>query len=269
MRRAFTLIELLTIVAIISVMVTVAVMSVNSGQGVARIRGATRDIYATIRQARSVALVTQQSTVITYSTVQVDGETCARVYVDSVKLMKNQTSGRAQTLRGEIVDLSDPVGTADDEVRETRGANGANLGNEPEVREDGGETIGDILFAPIDDNVMHGIAIKVVVGDEALEEISDEVRKATSSAFSNADSLLSRYGEAKRNESGKSSSDDGEDASSASDDQEPVRVVWEPNGRCEPHQVWVYPAGTDPDKGLAIRVDRFGAAKVISPGEDD
>lgn len=261
MRRAFTLIELLTIVAIISVMVTVAVMSISSGQGIARVRGATRDVYATIRQARSVALVTQQSTVITYSTVKVDGETCARVVVDSVKLMSTKSSGLVQTLSGETVDLSDPTGQAAAPVGDAESGEAVQPG--------GGESIEEILFAPIDDNVMHGIALKVVVGDEALDEVSDEIRQASRSAFSNADALLGHYGEAKRKAESEEKAEDGAPSIEADDSQEPVRVVWEPNGRCEPHQVWIYPAGSDPEKGLSIRIDRFGAAKVLSPGEDD
>ena len=48
-----------------------------------------------------------------------------------------------------------------------------------------------------------------------------------------------------------------------------VSVVWEVNGRCEPHRVYVYPAGKSPESGLCIKIDRFGAAKVLSFGEED
>ena len=48
------------------------------------------------------------------------------------------------------------------------------------------------------------------------------------------------------------------------ENQEPVDVVWEANGRVEPHRVWVYADGKRPEDGLCIKIDRFGAAKVIS-----
>jgi hypothetical protein len=46
--------------------------------------------------------------------------------------------------------------------------------------------------------------------------------------------------------------------------------VWETNGRTDPHQVWIYPDGSAPENGLLIRVDRFGAVKVVSgDGRED
>ena len=73
-RRAFTLIELLVIIAVIGIMTTTAVLSVVSGQRAVRVKGATRDVFAAIRHARSTALVTQQPAIITYSNETVDGE---------------------------------------------------------------------------------------------------------------------------------------------------------------------------------------------------
>ena len=53
------------------------------------------------------------------------------------------------------------------------------------------------------------------------------------------------------------------------EDQEPVSLVWEANGRCDPHRVWVYLDGKKPESGLCIKVDRFGAAKILSGEEED
>ena len=51
---------------------------------------------------------------------------------------------------------------------------------------------------------------------------------------------------------------------------EPVSIVWETNGRVEPHRVWIYPDGARPEDGLSIKVDAFGAAKVVSgDGRDE
>lgn len=267
MRRAFTLIELLTIVAIISVMVTVAVVGIGSGQGASRLRGATRDVFAAIRQARSVALVTQQPAVITYSAKTVDGELCARVEIDSAKLISSSASTKVQTLSGATVDLSDPTGEAAEAVR------GPEAGGEGDAQAQGGETVEEILFAPVDESVMRGVAIKVVVGEDELSDLEQSVRASANSAFSNVDYLRKSYQDAKQKASAtedKAASEEtaSETPSAAEAEQEPVSVTWEPNGRCEPHQVWVYLAGRDPESGLSIKVDRFGAAKVVSKGED-
>ena len=67
MRRAFTLIELLTVVAIMATMVTVGVVSLSSSRGSTRVFAAVRDMMAMIRRARSVALVTQKPALVIYS----------------------------------------------------------------------------------------------------------------------------------------------------------------------------------------------------------
>ena len=87
MKRAFTLIELLVIIAIMGLMVTVGIVSVRSGQGAARVKGATRDVYAAIRHARSTALVTGQRVIVNYSNEMVDGEVMAKVEVVAAKIM--------------------------------------------------------------------------------------------------------------------------------------------------------------------------------------
>jgi len=269
MRRAFTLIELLTIVAIISVMVTVAVVGVSSGQGASRLRGSARDVFAAIRQARSVALVTQQPAVITYSTKIVDGELCARVEIDSAKLISAPSATIVQTLSGETVDLADPTGAAVEASQR-----GGTADAEADAAPRGGESVEDILFAPVDESVMKGVAIKVVVGEEALSELEQSVRASANSAFSNVDYLRGRYQDAKKKATAAAEAVATEEeaatgATAAFEQvQEPVSVTWEPNGRCEPHQVWVYLAGKDPESGLSIKVDRFGAAKVVSKEDE-
>jgi len=258
-RRAFTLIELLAIVAIIGIMVAAGVVSLGAGQGAARTRGATRDIFATIRQARSTALVTQQPCVLSYSTATVDGETCAKVEITSARIFSGSSVTEAETLSGERVNLADPNGAAAD----GDAADGAG----------GGEAVEDILFEPIAAEVVKGMAIQVKMADELVEvEQNEEKSRSMISAFSNVDALLGRYRESKATEAEKDD-DEKDDApaasSSGNDTQAPVSVVWEVNGRCEPHRVYVYPAGKSPESGLCIKIDRFGAAKVLSFGEED
>lgn len=249
MRRGFTLIELLAIIAIMAAMVAVSVASVRSGQVAARTRGAARDIYATIRHARSRALVTQQPAIITYSTETVDGEVCARIRIDGAKILDSTKAVQAFTLDGERVDT----------------------GTDGEDNGEGGEAVEDVLFAPIADEVVKGIKIKVLRGGEELEggEAAEPGRNKIS-VFSNVDYLLGRFAEkeaAKKAEAEVEPKAE-ETATAADDRQEPVSVVWEVNGRTEPHRVYVYQDGSKPERGLCIKVDRFGAAKVLAAGED-
>ena len=250
MRRAFTLIELLVIVAIIGIMVATSVVNIGAGQRAARIRGATRDIFAVIRHARSTALVTQQPSVITYSTVTIDDEVCAKVEINAAKILNADTVQRASTLSGEMVSLYDNDGSDGDS---------------------GGLTVEDVLFAPISTDVVRGIRIKVLKDGEQLEYADDEAKaRPKISVFSNVDYLIGKLKDAKAkakeaDEAGLSAVQTIPDSS----DQEPVSVVWEVNGRTEPHKVWVFPDGSSPEKGLCISIDRFGAAKVLGGDEED
>lgn len=256
MRRAFTLIELLVIVAIIGIMVATSVVNIGAGQRAARIRGATRDIFAVIRHARSTALVTQQPSVITYSTVTVDDEVCAKVEINAAKILNADTVQRASTLSGETVSL---------------------FGDEGPDGDSGGLTVEDVLFAPISTDVVRGIRIKVLKDGEQLEYADDEAKaRPKISVFSNVDYLIGKLKDAKAKEAEAKAKETEESGLSASQptpdssDQEPVSVVWEVNGRTEPHKVWVFPDGSSPEKGLCISIDRFGAAKVLGgDGEED
>ena len=252
MRRAFTLIELLAIVAIIGIMVTV-----RAGQGAARIRAATRDIFATIRHARSVALVTQQPSVITYSTGKVDDEVCARIEINSAKIFGSDSVKSAITLEGSTVVLEEEA------VAEEGSPSG----------EGGGQTVEDVLFAPISQDVVRGVRLRVLKDGDELGQSQDEAKaKPKISVFSNVDYLIGKLNSAKAKEAeakAAAQEETGAEASSGIDDQEPVSIVWEVNGRTEPHRVWVYPDGASPENGLCIKIDRFGAAKVLGAGEDE
>lgn len=260
--RGFTLLELLTIVAIIGLMATVGIMGLNAGKGAARMRGAARDIFATIRQARSVALVTQQPAIITYSEKSVDEEICASVNITGAKLMGASGPKYAETISGERVSLYD----SDDSDDTVDSGDGAGMSSE------------DFFFAPISDEVVKGIRIKVTMGDERVEsdDRRDESYKPAISVFSNVDYLLGRFNEAKKakEESDAAKSDETESTTAtpsapvASGDLQPaVSVVWEVNGRCEPHNVWIFREGMQPDSGLCIKVDRFGGAKIVNAEE--
>lgn len=255
--RAFTLLEILVVVSIMGLMVTVGVMSVRSGRGAVQIKGATRDIFAAIRSARSIALVTQQPAVVTYSVEEEDGEPVPKIEIVSKRLMTEGVDrSKVRTLGGaplkSVLEQSD---------RWEPGGEGSADG-----KAEAGDSLEGILFAPIDTEVVKGMRIKVAMGDEIEGSSDAHVRKSRVSAFSNVDYLIARMkggaSETKKDE--KAVQETSDKAAAAADVQEPVKVRWEANGRVEPHQVWVYADGTRPEDGLLIRIDRFGAAKVLS-----
>ena len=254
--RGFTLVELLVIIAIMAAMTTVSVLSIRAGQGAARMKGATRDIFASVRQARSVALVTGQPAIISYAETEIEGERSAKITITSAKLMSEGVK-RAETLSGEVVTIG-----ADDEK----------AGDEGEAPSGGGTTIEEILFAPMSEDIVRGIRIKVLKNEEQLERTaSEEQSSAKISVFSNVDYLIGRFNDAKKAaEEKKKDEDEHKDESkpvASTELQEEVSFVWEVNGRCTPHRVWVYSDGESPENGLCIKVDRFGAAKIVSGDE--
>ena len=259
------MIELLVIVAIMATMVTVSVVSIRVGQSAARIKGATRNVMASIRHARSLALVMMQPAIVTYSTTMVDEEVCAQIKVDGAKFADSyKATDIVETLSGE------PIHRDGTEVkRESRGSRGE--GEDPAIAEGDGQTAMDVLFEPISTEVVRGVCIKVTVGDDLPEFAQEEEKKANKiSIFSNVDYLLGKYRDQKQEEKKKAEEEtpSAAEPEKVDDGQEPVSIVWEANGRCDPHRVWVYLYGSSPEKGLCIKVDRFGAAKVVSDDED-
>ena len=271
-RRAFTLIELLVIVAIICAMAGVGVVSVRAGQGAARVKGATRDIFAAIRHARSQALVSQKPVIITYSTDEVDGEVRAKIEVTSAKLFTEGVDrSKVRTLTGEPLA---PLKAEAAPVGKTGARDGRTAADAKPEDDTGGSLVEDVLFAPIKEDVVKGMRLKVVVGEDDAGVASDG-RKPRLSVFSNVDYLLGKFRDARQSEAkpvdeADSKKSETAKGAKASERQEPVSVVWETNGRVDPHQVWVYADGQTPESGLSIRIDRFGAAKVLSgDGRED
>lgn len=255
MRRAFTLIELLTIIVIIGTMVGVAVLNFRTGQDAARLKGSVRDAFATIRHARSMALLSKQPSIITYSTVEEDGEQCARIEVHTAKIFSESAVTVAETLDGEKIriDGSDEKEDAPPVDKKGKGE------EEAPVKPTDGQSVEEMLFEPLDTDMFRGISLKVIREGEDVERA-----KAKISVFSNVDFLLGKFNQAKKETEAAEKSA----AAAAADGQTEESFVWEVNGRTEPHKVWFYRAGTRFDEGLCISVDRFGAAKVLS-GEDD
>jgi prepilin-type N-terminal cleavage/methylation domain-containing protein len=259
LRRAFTLIELLAIIAIIGILVTLSVVSVQRGQQGARLRGAVRDVFATIRQARSVALVTQKPCIITFSTQHGGDTAVSKVEITSAELLKSSSATRARTLDGRWITIGD----------------GGDDGGE-------GHTVEEMLFQPISEEVLEGICVKVVMADEEIETYPGEVneaKKSMISTFSNVDFLLGTYREERAKQKAAAAAEAAEKereaaaapaaAPAAAEGDSEKSLAWQVNGRCEPHTVYVYADGADWQRDAwRIRVDRFGAAKILDAEED-
>ena len=271
MRRAFTLIELLVICAILATMVSIGVGSILSGQGMARVKGATRDVYAAIRHARSVALVTGQRVLVNYSNEKVDDEVCVKIEVVAAKIM-NANADRPEPQPYYVMDYKElekkaKTGEKYELVHIRKPGEGG--GEKPETSEVG-ETIEEILFSPMDSSVIKGMRILVKKGDEALTDETDVQTRSRISVFSNVDYLQNRYKEAKEESKSKAEGEEGKTkdegsvgAGSVNDMDGEVSVVWETNGAVEPHRIWIYPDGKKPEDGLQLNVDSFGAVKVL------
>lgn len=279
MRRAFTLIELLVICAILATMVSIGVGSILSGQGMARVKGATRDVYAAIRHARSVALVTGQRVLVNYSNEKVDDETCVKIEVVAAKIM-NADADRPEPQPYYVMEYKE----LQPKVKAQKGQKLVNIrGSEAKAfnsdgesgdASDGGETIEEILFSPMDSSVIKGMRILVKKGDEALTEETDVQTRSRISVFSNVDYLQNRYKEAKADSAkaeseaevggrGGEKNNAGKVSGSVNDMDGEVSVVWETNGAVEPHRIWIYPDGKKPEDGLQLNIDSFGAVKVL------
>lgn len=269
MRRAFTLIELLVICAILATMVSIGVGSILSGQGTARVKGATRDVYAAIRHARSVALVTGQQVVVNYSEEKVDEETCVKVEVVAAKIM-NADADRPEPQPYYVMDYKElaPKAQKGQKLVNIRGSKAKTFNSEGESSgsSGGGETIEEILFSPMDSSVIKGMRIRVKKGDEALTDETDVQTRSRISVFSNVDYLQSRYKEAKAEAAKEKGEGEGEEkiaSGSVNDMNKPESVVWETNGAVEPHKIWIYPDGKKPEDGLMLNIDQFGGIKVV------
>lgn len=246
-------------------MVSIGVGSIMSGQGAARVKGATRDVYAAIRHARSVALVTGQRVLVNYSNEKVDDETCVKIEVVAAKIM-NADANRPKPTPYWVEDYKDLPQKAKTQgvgqyelvhIRKPGEGEDANPGSTG-----GGETLEEILFSPMDASVIKGMRILVKKGDEALADETDVQARSRISVFSNVDYLQSRYKEAKA-EAAKEKGEERKPSGSVNDMDETVSVVWETNGAVEPHRIWIYPDGKKPEDGLMLNIDSFGGVKVL------
>ena len=256
MRKGFTLIELMAVVAIIAMMVAGSLAVSTSNRESARLKGAVRAVYATLRQARVTALVTCKPCEITYSTHAGRGDIKIKSAIDGDG-DGTATPQTVSTISGEEIFIGD-------------GGNGG---------EKSGRSLRKIFSPELPEELMNGISLKVVKEDDfGGEDISEEKKKSMLSVYSNVDYLLGRKSgseEAGEQKTGEETKDDASGAveaaspSGGDDPSDETVIQWEANGKCEAHKVWVYLSGTKKERGFCISVDSSGVAKVLDGREDD
>lgn len=277
-RQAFTLIELLVIIAIMAVMVSVSVLSIRAGQASARLRGATRAVFATIRQARSIALVTKQPSILTFSTRKQGGEVVSKAEITSAKLVTDRslmTAGRPPRSIDGYSTLGAATGhAAMPDSRQAFVVSNREDTTPAETRTGGGHTVDEALFRPMEEELMAGVCVRVVMASDEEEDTTgevDEAKRSMVSTFSNVDALLGLYKKYRDEKAEREAAALSQDGPSTADDEvleEERHIQWQSNGRAEPHAVYVYAEGDKWEEGWCVKVDMFGATKVLTEEDE-
>ncbi len=250
-RHGFTLVELLVVVAIIAVMLSTAALSVGSGTASVRMKNAVRSVWQLSGYARTMALLRQHAVVVTYSEVW-EGDT----------FVKSQIEVKAGS------ELSTPTEEASSSVARSIFDPEAELPTlEEETEEDSAETV---VQEGMDARAFEFPDVHVKVEFLGEEGESMNGKKKAVSVFSNVDYLLGRDKTEKTDdEKAKATNEPGSEDKANQEMREPVSIVFETNGRCEPHRILVWKDGQDEDAATVLEVDRFGAIKNPEDEDDD
>lgn len=248
MRKAFTLVELLVIIGIMAAMVTMSVISVRSGQEAFRLKGATRDILAKVRYARSVALVSRNSVKVTYSNASIEGESAAKIEVQPLDdgFISENVPSNIQTLSGKPLSGVE----LESKLEESNGES------------ESGDTVVSMLKPEIDSSLVQGIAIKVIGAAEARNANHTQAQKRSRMSVSGTNFKLKDI--SAEDSSSESASTKSQDLSVG----EIGEVIWSSLGITEEHTIYVYVEGTDYSDGYKIHVDEMGGVKVYGPNEE-
>ena len=253
-RHGFTLVELLVVVAIIAVMLSTAALSVGSGTASVRMKNAVRSVWQLSGYARTMALLRQHAVVVTYSEVW-EGDTFVKSKIE-VKAGSEVSTPKEELSSNVARSIFDPE---------------AELPSlEEETEEDSEESV-----------VQEGLSTRayefpdVHVKVELMGEDGESQtgKKKSISVFSNVDYLLGRgrsANEGSEKQGGtRSRASDDDDDEPKQETREPVSIVFETNGRCEPHRILVWKDGKDEDSATVLSVDRFGTIKNPESEDDD
>lgn len=248
-KQGFTLVELLVVVAIIAVMLSTAALSVGSGTASVRMKNAVRSVWQLSGYARTMALLRQHAVVVSYTEVW-EGDEFVKSQIE-VKAGSEVSTPEVESSSSVARSIFDP----DAELPAL----------EEETDEDSAE---NIVQEGLEARAYEFPDVHVKVEFLGEEGFSQSGKKKAVSVFSNVDYLLGRGKVAKEEGAtarGTRASDDKDDKKQEM--REPVNIVFETNGRCEPHRILVWKEGQDEDAATVLEVDRFGAIK--NPEEDD
>ena len=278
MKRGFTLIELLIVVAIIGVMMAGALLSLDSGRDIARLKEASRGVAQMAHYANALALLRQRPVVVTYT--QKTGEGGAPIACIDVRL-----SGESMAVTGSGQPAEPIYREVDGQDTSVAGAQAAmedaaegGSGDGKSVAERTGVFFTRQILDPDElakedaSRVFEGISLELellgedgaVVDDRTAALLKDQAegilnnRKTAIAAWSNTRGEI---------DTGKTE-DEKADAGSL-EDQSPDHVIFETNGNCQPHRVILRMAGEDvKSDGLPITVTRSGKV-IIGEPEDE
>lgn len=278
MKRGFTLIELLIVVAIIGVMMAGALLSLDSGREVARLKEASRGVAQMAHYANALALLRQRPVVVTYT--QKKGEGGAPVACIDVRL-----SGESMAVAGSAQPAEPIYREVDGQDTSLAGAQTAmedaaegGSGDGKSVAERTGVFFTRQILDPDElakedaSRVFEGISLELellgedgaVVDERTAALLKDQAegilnnRKTAIAAWSNT-----------RGEIDTGKTEDEKDGAGSLEDQSPDHVIFETNGNCQPHRVILRLAGEDAKSdGLPITVTRSGKV-IIGEPEDE
>ena len=275
MKRGFTLIELLIVVAIIGVMMAGALLSLDSGRDVARLREASRGVAQMAHYANALALLRQRPVVVTYT--QKTGEGGAPIACIDVRLsgesMAVAGGGQpAEPIYREVDGLDTSVAGVQAAMEDA--AEGGSGGDKSVAERTGVFFTRQILdpdeLAKEDaSRVFEGISLELellgedgaVVDERTAALLKDQAegilnnRKTAIAAWSNT-----------RGEIDTGKAEDEKDDAGSQVDQSPDHVIFETNGNCQPHRVILRLAGEDAKSdGLPITVTRSGKVIIGEP----
>lgn len=249
-KDGFTLVELLVIIGIMAAMVTMSVISVRSGQDAFRLKGATRDILAKVRYARSVALVSRNNVTVKYSNELADDEVSTRIEVIPFDdgFLSETIPENIQTLSGK------PLLGAKEEIESTK---------DLEVSDEGeGESIVSTLKPKIDPTMVKGVRISVVRPQDAGFVMKSEAQKRSRM------SIFSSQGYRELLEDKETAPEPAQTSTTDLSVGELKEVVWNSLGTTEEHTIYVYVSGTEAADGYKIHIDEMGGVKVYGPKEE-
>ena len=278
MKRGFTLIELLIVVAIIGVMMAGALLSLDSGRDVARLREASRGVAQMAHYANALALLRQRPVVVTYT--QKTGEGGAPIACIDVRLsgesMAVAAGGQPAEPIYREVDGQDTSAAGVQAAMEDAAEGGS--GDDKSMAERTGVFFTRQILDPDElakedaSRVFEGISLELellgedgaVVDDRTAALLKDQAegilnnRKAAIAAWSTT-----------RGEIDTGKAEDEKDDKGSLEDQSPDHVIFETNGNCQPHRVILRLAGEDAKSdGLPITVTRSGKV-IIGEPEDE